>query len=105
MPRKMDATLVRSLALASNHKHGTHILKRKTFRLTVWVEHFRNKAHSWRLVWVVFSELQSQLECASVPWSIIRPEDDSVPQHDIVILRCPADSCRWIMLQTLKVSH
>jgi hypothetical protein len=28
------------------------------------VEHFRNKADSWRLVWVVFSELQSQLECA-----------------------------------------
>ncbi len=33
------------------------------------------------------------------------PEDDSVPQHDIVVLRSTADSCRWIMLQTLEVSH
>jgi hypothetical protein len=33
------------------------------------------------------------------------PEDDSVPQHDIVVLRSTADSCWWIMLQTLEVSH
>lgn len=34
-----------------------------------------------------------------------RPENDRVPEHDVVVLRRAADASGRIMLQTLEVAH
>ena len=33
------------------------------------------------------------------------PKNHSVPQHDVVVLRCSTDSGRWILLQPLEIPH
>lgn len=69
------------------------------------MEHFRDKTNNWRLIGVVFCKLQCQLESTSIPGRVVRPEDDSVPEHDVIVLGSATDAGRRIMLEAFEVSH
>jgi hypothetical protein len=41
----------------------------------------------------------------SVPWRVLRAEDDGVPHHDVVRARRAVDALRRVRLQALEVAH
>lgn len=69
------------------------------------MEHRGDKPDRWRLVRVIFSELQSQLERTAIPGCIVRSEDDSIPEHDVVVLGSTTDPGGRVVLQALEVTH
>ena len=88
-------------------------------KITIWMEHFRNKLNRWRLVRVFFSEYQYQVKCTIFEWCISRPvrtvkwfwlnrtkcnvpkivpENNSIPTHNISIFWCSTDTRWWVIL-------
>uniref|UniRef100_A0A2P2LFF6 Ubiquitin-conjugating enzyme E2 2-like n=1 Tax=Rhizophora mucronata TaxID=61149 RepID=A0A2P2LFF6_RHIMU len=74
-------------------------------QLTIGVEHARDKPHSWGLIRIIFHKMKSQLERTSIPRGIIRPKYNSIPKHNIIILRSTTNACRGVLLQPLKIPH
>lgn len=73
--------------------------------IDIGMEHIRDKPHCGWLVRVIFCELQGQLERTPIPRGIIRSENDSVPEHDVVFLGGTTDAGRGVMLEAFEVTH
>lgn len=69
------------------------------------MEHLGDKVDFWRLAWIILGELEGQLKRSTIPGSVIRAENHSIPGHDIIIQRCTTDAKRGILLHSLEVSH
>jgi len=73
--------------------------------INVWMKHPWNKPNNRGFVRIILGEVKSQLESTSIPWSVLRSKDESIPMHDIVILWSSTYSHRRIFLQSLEIPH
>lgn len=66
------------------------------------MKHFWDKANCRRFVGIFLGELYRQLERAVLEGRIVRPENHSIPNHNIVISRRARDTCGWIFLESTE---
>jgi len=71
----------------------------------VWMKHFADKSDCWWFVWILFGKTDCKLESPVFEWGFMWPEDDSVPQHDVVVSGGTADASRGVLLEPLEVTH
>nr|GMD58117.1 Os05g0182550 [Ipomoea batatas]GME01875.1 Os05g0182550 [Ipomoea batatas] len=69
------------------------------------MEHSGNKSHCWWLIWIILCKLKCQLKRTSIPRSVIRPKNNSIPKHYVVVIRSTADASWRILLQPLEIPH
>ena len=72
---------------------------------TVRVVHLRREADLWRLVRVVLGELEHEAKRAALPRRVVRPENDRLPHHDVLLERRRVDARRRVRRHALKVAH
>ena len=71
----------------------------------VGVKHFRDEFDHGRLVGVLLAELEGQLEGAVLEGGVVGPEDDGVPQHDVVLPGRAGHARGRVLLEALEVAH
>ena len=69
------------------------------------MEHLGEELDDRRLVGILLAELHGELEGAVLEGGVVRPEDDGVPHHDVVLARSAGDAGRRVFLQTLEIAH
>lgn len=66
------------------------------------MKHLRDEADCWRFVGIFFGEFYRQLKRAVLEGRIVRAENHSIPNHNIVVGRSTGDAGRWIFLESTK---
>ena len=69
------------------------------------MEHAGDELHHRGLVGVLLRELESELEGATLPWSVLRAEDHTVPVENIILIGSAANSGRRIVHKALEIAH
>ncbi len=69
------------------------------------MEHFGQKSHRRSLIGIILGKFQHQFEGPALPRSVVRAEDDRLPEHDVRIQRRAGDAAGGIVLQATEVAE